>query len=122
MKKMIITREEFEIRQKQEAVEMSEDLELKELSFKVLKKGGIIVSMLGKDEKLAGEYGVTAIAQGTKVNTENLNKLTKFIEENDITVHIDKIYDFDKIREPYPVPHAKSPTILSSQSWPLLST
>lgn len=70
-------------------------------SFKVLKKGGIIVSMLGKDEKLAEEYRVTAIAQMTKVNTENLNTLTQFIEDNIITVHVDKVYDFDKIKEAF---------------------
>jgi len=70
-------------------------------SFKVLKKGGMIVSMLDKDEKLAQEYGVTAIGQMTKVNAENLDKLTYFIEEKDIIVHIDKIYDFDKIREAF---------------------
>ncbi len=70
-------------------------------SFKVLKKGGIIVSMLGKDEKLAEEYGVTAIGQNTKVTTENLNKLTQFIEDKVIKVHIDKVYDFDNIREAF---------------------
>ena len=61
----------------------------------------MIVSMLDKDEKLAQEYGVTAIGQMTKVNAENLDKLTYFIEEKDIIVHIDKIYDFDKIREAF---------------------
>ncbi len=83
-------------------------------SFKVLKKparnafgiadaggGGVIVSMLDKDEKLAEEYGVTAIGQFTKVNTENLNKLTYFLEEKHVKAHIDKVYDFDKIREAF---------------------
>ncbi len=70
-------------------------------SFKILKKGGIIASMLGKDEKLAEEYGVTAIGQGTKVNTENLNKLAYFIEEKNVKAHIEKVYDFDKIREAF---------------------
>ena len=57
--------------------------------------------MLGKDEKLAEEYGVTAIGQNTKVTTENLNKLTQLIEDKVIKVHIDKVYDFDNIREAF---------------------
>ena len=73
-----------------------------EKSFMVLKKGGVMVSMVEKDEKnLAGEYGVTVIGQGTKVNTENLAMLSKLIEDGAVKPHIDKIYPFDKIKEAF---------------------
>jgi len=71
-------------------------------SFKVLKKGGTIVSMLEQDkEKLSEKYGVTAISQFTKVNTEHLSILTEFIENKDVKVYIDKIYPLDKIKEAF---------------------
>lgn len=71
-------------------------------SFKVLKQGGIIVSMVEKDnENFREKYSVTTINQMTKVNKENLEKLTKFIEENNIMPCIDKIYSFDKIKEAF---------------------
>lgn len=73
-----------------------------EKSFKVLKKDGIIVSMVAGDEKnLAAQYGVTAIMQSTKVTAENLNALTGLIEKKAVKPHIDKIYSFDKIREAF---------------------
>lgn len=76
--------------------------EVFENSFKVLKKNGILVSMLVQDTKnLADQYGVTVITQGTKVNTEHLNILTDFIENKNIKVHIDKVYPFDHIREAF---------------------
>jgi alcohol dehydrogenase len=71
-------------------------------SFKVLKKGGIIVSMIAPiNEALAEQYGIIAISQFTKVTTEHLNILTQFIEQGDAKVHIDKMYPLDKIQEAF---------------------
>ncbi len=71
-------------------------------SFKVLKNRGIIVSMVAQDEKkLAEQYGVIAISQWTKVNIENLNKLSKFIKKGVVKPYIDKVYAFDKIKEAF---------------------
>ncbi len=71
-------------------------------SFKVLKRGGIIVSMLIQpDQKLMEQYGVTAIAQMTKVNTNHLDILTKFIENEDVKIYIDKIFTLDQIKEAF---------------------
>ena len=73
-----------------------------EKSFKILKRGGIIVSMVAaQNQKLADEHGVSAISQWTKVTTRNLNMLTKFIEDSIVRVHIDKIYSFDRIKEAF---------------------
>ncbi|HYJ92680.1 MAG TPA: NADP-dependent oxidoreductase [Pyrinomonadaceae bacterium] len=66
-------------------------------SFAVLKRGGRIVSMLEKpDEALMKEHGVEAISQFTKVNTEHLTKLTEFIEQGAVGVHIDKTFPLDQ--------------------------
>ncbi len=73
-----------------------------EKSFKVLKKGGVIVSMLmAPDEKLMQEYGVTAISQFTQVTTERLNTLTDFIENKGLKIHIDKVFLLEKIKEAF---------------------
>lgn len=71
-------------------------------SFKVLKKDGVLVSMVAPiDQKLAEEHNVIAITQFTKVNTEHLHMLTKFIEDGTVSVHIDKIFPLDKIQEAF---------------------
>lgn len=72
-----------------------------EKSFKILKSGGKIVSMIKQDKDLSEQYGVKTIYQFTKVNTDNLNKLTKLIEDQVIKVNIDKIYDLDRIKEAF---------------------
>lgn len=76
--------------------------EVFEKSFKVLKPGGIIVSMVAKDDKnLAKEYGVTAISQFTKITTKYLDLITELIEKNIVKPHIDKIFTIDTIREAF---------------------
>jgi NADPH:quinone reductase-like Zn-dependent oxidoreductase len=71
-------------------------------SFKVLKKGGMIVSMLEQDkENLSEKYGAVAISQFTQVNTEHLNMLTKLIEDKVVRIYIDKIYTLDRVREAF---------------------
>ncbi|HEY3294795.1 MAG TPA: NADP-dependent oxidoreductase [bacterium] len=71
-------------------------------SFKVLKKGGVIVSMLiPPDPNLMKQYGVTAISEQTKVNTEHLDALTKLIEGGVVTVHIDQTYPLNRIQEAF---------------------
>lgn len=68
-----------------------------EKSFKVLRKGGVIVSMLeAPNEQLMKEYGVTAVSQQTKVTTERLNKLTQLVEQGVVTVHIEKVFPLDQ--------------------------
>jgi len=76
--------------------------EVFENSFKSLKKGGVIVSMVARDEKkLAEQFGVTAIYQFTKVSGEHLDILRGFIEDGEVKPHIDKVFSFDKIREAF---------------------
>ena len=51
-------------------------------SFRVLKKGGIIVSMLEQpNSELMREFDVKAIFQFTQVNKERLTKLAEFVDQ-----------------------------------------
>ena len=69
-------------------------------SYKVLKKGGVIVSMLEQPKaELMKQYGVKAIGQFTQANSERLMKLTDLVEKGVIKVHVDKTFSLDQTRE-----------------------
>ena len=58
-------------------------------SLKVLKKGGIIVSMLEQpNSELMNQYGVKAIFQFTQVNRDRLTKLAQWVDQNNIIVNV----------------------------------
>jgi alcohol dehydrogenase len=67
-------------------------------SFKVLKKGGIIVSMLEPpNTELMNQYGVKAIFRFTQVNRERLVKLAQWVDQNNnIKIHIDRTFTLDQ--------------------------
>jgi NADPH:quinone reductase-like Zn-dependent oxidoreductase len=71
-------------------------------SFKVLKKGGILLSMKGKpSEDLAKQYGVTVIGQGTHTNTAHLTRLAELIDKNIVSPKVDKIFPLSQIKEAF---------------------
>lgn len=71
-----------------------------EKSFRVLKKGGIIVSMLEQSRpELIERYGVHAIAQFTQVTNTRLSNLAKLVDEDVIKVYVDRIFSLDQARE-----------------------
>lgn len=71
-------------------------------SFKVLKKGGIIVSMvMPVDKYLMDRYQVTAVSQKTSVTDDHLNLLTRFIEDGSVKIHIDKVFSLGQIKEAF---------------------
>lgn len=67
-------------------------------SFKVLKKGGIIVSMLEPpNTELMNQYGVKAIFRFTQVNRERLVKLAQWVDQNNnIKINIDRKFTLDQ--------------------------
>jgi NADPH:quinone reductase-like Zn-dependent oxidoreductase len=66
-------------------------------SFKVLKKGGIIVSMLEQpNSELMNQYRVKAIFQFTQVNRDRLTKLSQWVDQNNIKVNVEKMFPLDK--------------------------
>ncbi len=79
-------------------------------SFQVLRRGGVLVSMLGQpDESIAQNLGVTAIGQNTKASTKNLNRLSEFIESKAIKVQIDKVFSLENVRMAFEYLEHKSP-------------
>jgi len=71
-----------------------------ERSFKVLRKGGIIVSMLEQPRsELMEQYGVNAIGQFTQVDSERLAKLAELVDKSVIKVHVDKTFPLEQAGE-----------------------
>jgi NADPH:quinone reductase-like Zn-dependent oxidoreductase len=69
-------------------------------SFKALKKGGIIVSMLEQPRsELMEKHGVRAKGQFTQVNRERLSKLIEFAEKGVIKVNVDKTFSLEQVGE-----------------------
>jgi NADPH:quinone reductase-like Zn-dependent oxidoreductase len=65
-------------------------------SFKVLKRGGIIVSMLEQpDQGLMEKFGVKSIMQFTQVNKERLTKLAKWVDQDNIHVNVEKTFPLE---------------------------
>ena len=66
-------------------------------SFKILKRGGIIVSMLEQPNKeLMDHFGVKATYQFTQVNRERLTKLAQWVDQNNIRVNVDRTFPLDE--------------------------
>jgi alcohol dehydrogenase len=66
-------------------------------SFKVLKKGGVIVSMLEQpNSELMNQYGVKAIFQFTQADRERLTKLAQWVDQNNIRVNVEKTFSLDE--------------------------
>ena len=66
-------------------------------SFKLLKKGGIIISMLEQpNSELMNQYGVKAIYRFTQVNRDRLTKLAEWVDQNNIRVNVEKTFSLDE--------------------------
>jgi NADPH:quinone reductase-like Zn-dependent oxidoreductase len=66
-------------------------------SFRVLKRGGRLVSMLEQpNQELLNDFGITAVAQFTQVNTERLGKLAELVDRNVLKVHVDKTFPLER--------------------------
>jgi len=62
-------------------------------SFKVLKKEGIIVSMLEQpNSELMNQYDIKAIFQFTQADRERLTKLAKWVDQNNMRVNVDRTF------------------------------
>src|SRR6476660_2566898 len=66
-------------------------------SFKVLKKGGIIISMLDQpNSELMNQYNVKAIFQFTQADRQRLTKLAEWVDQNKIRVNTDRTFLLDE--------------------------
>lgn len=71
--------------------------EVTDKSFPVLKKGGVLVSMLGQpNQELAQKHGVIAIGQGTKTDTSHLTRLAELVDSGKIKIKIDKVFPIEQ--------------------------
>ncbi len=69
-------------------------------SFKVLRRGGIIVSMLEQpDQQLMEQFGAKAAFQFTQVNRDRLTKLAEWVDKNNVRVNVEKTFPLDKAAE-----------------------
>jgi NADPH:quinone reductase-like Zn-dependent oxidoreductase len=79
-------------------------------SFKVLKRGGMIVSMLEQpDQQLVEQFGVKALFQSTQVNRERLTKLAQWVDQNDIKVNVDMTFSLDEAARALDYQHEAHP-------------
>lgn len=71
-------------------------------SFNVLKKGGIIVSMVGAPNKeLAERAGVTAIGQSTNSKLKHFEKLVELVTSGKIKPVVDKVFTLDQVQKAF---------------------
>lgn len=71
-------------------------------SFKILKDGGIIISMVEQpEESTATEQNITALYQSTNVNTESLNELKKMVESGVIKPHVDHEFPLNQVADAF---------------------
>jgi NADPH:quinone reductase-like Zn-dependent oxidoreductase len=66
-------------------------------SFKVVKKGGIIVSMLEQpDSELMNQYDAKALFRFTQATRERLTKLAQWVDQNNIRINVEKKFSLDE--------------------------
>lgn len=71
-------------------------------SFKVLKRGGILVSMTHPPQTdLPQRYGVTAVDESTRMETAALDALTRLVEAGVVTPHVDRAYSLERVRDAF---------------------
>jgi alcohol dehydrogenase len=76
--------------------------EVTDKSLKVLRKGGILVSMAGQaDQELAKQHKVNALTQQTRINTKRLEHLSELIGSRVIKPQVDKIFPLEQSKEAF---------------------
>jgi len=66
-------------------------------SFAVLKKGGVIVSMVEQpNEELAKEHGVTALGQFTQPNSSQLSQIAQWVDSGKVKIEIEHEFPLDE--------------------------
>jgi NADPH:quinone reductase-like Zn-dependent oxidoreductase len=75
---------------------------VREYLYRILKRGGILVSMTSQpDDELAKKYGVTAMRESTKTDRKNLERLTELIDEGIVKPLVDRVFPLEETREAF---------------------
>lgn len=76
--------------------------ETAEKSMQVVKKGGIVVSMVGPlDQTKAQELGITAIAQSTKTTSEKLKRIAELVDSGKLQAEVDKVFPLEETAQAF---------------------
>ena len=72
-------------------------------SFGVLKRGGIIASMVqnSPDQELMSKFGVMSVFVLTQVDSQSLNQLAELVDKGALKPQIDREYPLEQAREAY---------------------
>lgn len=71
-------------------------------SLRVLKKGGIIVSMSGQfDPAEAEKYGITVISQQTNTNAQKLKRIAELVDSGKLKAAVDKVFPLRQVSEAF---------------------
>jgi len=69
-------------------------------SYKVLKRGGRLLSMLEQPrEDLMRDYGVEAVYQFTRATTERLARLAALVDQGTLKVHVHRTFPLEQAAE-----------------------
>jgi NADPH:quinone reductase-like Zn-dependent oxidoreductase len=67
-------------------------------SYKVLKKGGVLVSMVAPVDLDLAE-GITYVQQSSQATVEKLTKIADMVDSGKIKVNVDKVFQFEEAAE-----------------------
>jgi alcohol dehydrogenase len=71
-------------------------------SYKILKKGGVLVSLAGAaDENAAQEQGVTAISQMTQTSAKQLERIAQLVDSGVIKPLVDKTFSLEETQQAF---------------------
>jgi NADPH:quinone reductase-like Zn-dependent oxidoreductase len=71
-------------------------------SFTVLKKGGVLLTMIAQpNAELAVKLGVRTLVQYTDVNTARLERLAKMVAEGRLKVQVDRVFPLPQAKEAF---------------------
>lgn len=71
-------------------------------SFQVLKRGGIVISMVEKpSQALMSEYGVTALPMASNVSTATLTRLAEVVNNGTIKPQVDRVFALEEAAQAF---------------------
>jgi len=72
-------------------------------SFQILKKGGIVVSMVQNppDQESMSKFGARSVYASTQVNRASLSRISELVDKDAIRVYVGREFPLEKTREAY---------------------